>query len=165
MNPRFPPRGTPEYWEFIEHWLLVERVDNERQWKLLRQAEGIVSGLNPIQSVVSLTFPAPHGSGSGSPGCGTCSNIFVKFQYSPGDSTWSLTGGGAGSPCSWQDITGTVSLNQTGDVVRVTYCGQTWERSASTSGNACTVGGGFSLVSNTGGCLVPVSISITFVVP
>jgi len=160
MTPRFPPRDTPEYWEFIEHWLLVERVDNERQWRLIREVSAVVSGLEPIQSIVSIGF-GPQGSGSGSgSGCGSCSVVFVKFQFSAGDATWSLTT--KTGPCSWQDVTGTVELAQIGSIVRISYCGQVWERPDS-SGNACTVGGGFSLISNSGGCTVPVSVSILFV--
>lgn len=66
-TPRFPPRGTPEYWEFVEHWLMVERVDNERQWQKLRRAAAQLSGLNPIQNFVTLGF---SGTGSG-PGSGS----------------------------------------------------------------------------------------------
>lgn len=65
-TPRFPARGTPEYWEFLEHWLMVERVDNDRQWRLLRRAAAQLSGLNPVQVLVNLNFADGSGSGRGS---------------------------------------------------------------------------------------------------
>lgn len=66
MQPRFPARGTPEYFRFIEEWLIKERVDNERQWRLLRGLEDSLTGLDPVMSVVGLVFGNPGiGSGSG----------------------------------------------------------------------------------------------------
>lgn len=69
MQPRFPARGTPEYFRFIEEWLIKERVDNERQWRLLRELEDSTTGLDPIISIVGLRFVgfgSGNGSGSGS---------------------------------------------------------------------------------------------------
>src|SRR5574343_1283073 len=67
MQPRFPPRGTPEYFQFLEEWFLKERVDNERQWRAIREVEANVTGLDPILNIVSLGFSG-SGSGSGSGG-------------------------------------------------------------------------------------------------
>lgn len=162
MNPRFPPRGTPAYWEFIEQWLLKERVDNERQWRLLRGAVGITTGLDPIQEVVSLTFPASVGSGSS--GCGSCSQIFVKATFSSGgDTTYNLTHDGG---CSWSySNTPESNLFESGDDLTFSFCGQVWRRSVAAHGGACTLGGGFTLISDTGVCAPIASIDITFVVP
>lgn len=66
MQPRFPPRGTPEYLTFLEDWLIKERVDNERQWRLLRQVTALLTGLDPIQDIYTFTLPDGTGSGSGS---------------------------------------------------------------------------------------------------
>ena len=76
-TPRFPARGTPEYWDFLEHWLMVERVDNDRQWRLLRRAAAQLSGLNPVQVLVNLNFANGSGSGRGSgSGSGSGSGTF-----------------------------------------------------------------------------------------
>ncbi len=56
-NPRFPPTGSPAWFAFAEQWILKERVDNERQWRLLRQVTGLLTGLDPIQDIVDLRFP------------------------------------------------------------------------------------------------------------
>lgn len=66
MQPRFPPRGTPAYFQFIQEWLIKERVDNERQWRLLREVESATTGLDPIMTIVGLGFNRGSGSGSGS---------------------------------------------------------------------------------------------------
>lgn len=83
MTPRFPPHGTPEYWEFLEHWLIVERVDNERQWRLLRRMSAQLSGLNPVQMLVDLNFADGSGSGRGS-GSGSGSGSGTGFNWSSG---------------------------------------------------------------------------------
>jgi hypothetical protein len=65
MQPRFP--GDPAEWkQFVEEWLIKERVDNERQWRLIRQTTALLTGLDPIQQIVSVGFSPPDGSGSGS---------------------------------------------------------------------------------------------------
>lgn len=64
-TPRFPPRGTPQYWAFIEEWLIKERVDNDRQWRYLRETTKLVTGLNPVRIFVELGFTG-IGSGIGS---------------------------------------------------------------------------------------------------
>lgn len=88
-TPRFPARGTPEYWEFLEHWLMVERVDNERQWRLLRRAAAQLSGLNPIQVLVDLNFANGSGSGRGS-GSGSGSG-HGSFNWSSGTCCFRFT--------------------------------------------------------------------------
>lgn len=59
VQPRFPPRGTQAWYEFMEQRSLVERVDNERQWSLLRQVTGMISGLDPVPTVgeTGIVFP------------------------------------------------------------------------------------------------------------
>lgn len=66
MNPRFPARGSSEYYTYLEDWLLKERVDNERQWRLLRQCNNLLTGLNPILPIIPDPIQSGEGSGSGS---------------------------------------------------------------------------------------------------
>lgn len=38
---KFPDRGTPEYFAYVEEWLLKESVDTDRQWRILRELSRI----------------------------------------------------------------------------------------------------------------------------
>ena len=91
MNPRFPPRNTPAYFTYLEEWLLKERVDNERQWRLLRELESNTTGLDPILSIVSIGLGKSTGSGSGSgSGNGSGNGSGVSFQSGCGCSRLSV---------------------------------------------------------------------------
>jgi hypothetical protein len=88
MNPRFPPRNTPEYYRYIEELWLKIRVDNDRQWAKIREVESLLTGLDPILSIVNLGFGQDLGSGSGR-GSGSGSGS--------GSGTGSGSGSGSGS--------------------------------------------------------------------
>lgn len=91
MQPRFPPRGTPEHAKFVEEWLMKERVDNERQWRLLREIEGLTTGLDPIVSIAGVQVVTGIGSGSGSgSGSALCP---CPFEYTVTQSTGSRYNG------------------------------------------------------------------------
>lgn len=79
MEPRFPARGTPEWRVHIEQAILREDVDDKRQWKLLRQVIGLLSGLDPVQPIVAVGFQGTgvgsgSGTGSGSRASCACGN-------------------------------------------------------------------------------------------
>ncbi len=55
QTTRFPPAGTPAWYAEFERQLLVERVDNDRQWRLMRQISGLLTGLDPIIDIVTTS--------------------------------------------------------------------------------------------------------------
>lgn len=93
MQPtRFPPAGTPAWYAMFEQQLLVERVDNERQWRLIRQVLGLLSGLDPIWDIVTTTTTSTSSTSSTS-----------STTTRTGTST-TTSGGGCGGPCQWQSV-------------------------------------------------------------
>lgn len=47
VKEKIPQRGTKEYWEYIENYLKAERVDNDRQWRMLRQLNNVPTSPPP----------------------------------------------------------------------------------------------------------------------
>ena len=65
MQPRFPAQNTQEWFDFIERRILDSAVDNDRQWRHLRQANAIVTGLGNITKISNSVIPIGSGSGIG----------------------------------------------------------------------------------------------------
>lgn len=72
-NRRFPPAGTPAWYSAIERQIMQDDVDDKRQWGKLRQAIGIVTGLDPVQDIVDLRFPTT--STTTAVPCGGCIDV------------------------------------------------------------------------------------------
>lgn len=133
MQPRFPPRESPEYFQYLEEWLIKERVDNERQWRLIRELESAVTGLDPIITIVNLGFHAfgsGSGSGSGSVSsapCGCSHTISTRTVHVSGltgacaalNGIWSCTNSAANF-CRW-DGTSVYAVHDAGSGAWIVY--------------------------------------------